>query len=218
MSQSSVTNLPLPIVCSQKNADGTSAAFAVQVISGNLSAPTSTISCAGLSASGVINANSGLIATSMTSLGATTLGVNPANAAIVTTLLELPENILAFVTTTSEAYVPANGRSGFCLGWNTSDGDGETNFINLAQGGEGGYSFQTQNNNNAATTMLDIRGDGSTFSMPIVINTATHGLAFTNLACVPAAADDAAAQAAGVPVGGVYRTNADPSVLCIRAA
>ena len=38
------------------------------------------------------------------------------------------------------------------------------------------------------------------------------------LAAVPAAADNAAATAAGVPVGGVYRTNIDPSVLCIRSA
>ena len=66
--------------------------------------------------------------------------------------------------------------------------------------------------------MLDIRAAASTFSMPIVIDTATHGLAFTNLAAVPAAADNAAATAAGVPVGGVYRTNLDPSVLCIRSA
>ena len=168
MSQSSVTNLPLPIVCSQKNLDGTSATYALQVLSGNLSAPTSTISCAGLSASGVINANSGLIATSMKSLGATTLGVNPANAAIVTTLLELPENILAFVTTQSEAYAPANGRSGFALGWNISGGAGETDFINLAQAGQGGYTFQTQNNATAATTMLTIRGDGSTFLCPLL--------------------------------------------------
>jgi hypothetical protein len=35
---------------------------------------------------------------------------------------------------------------------------------------------------------------------------------------VLAAANNAGAAGAGVPVGGVYRTNADPSILCIRSA
>ena len=38
------------------------------------------------------------------------------------------------------------------------------------------------------------------------------------LAEVPAGANNAAAQAAGLAVGDFYRTNADPSVLCIRSA
>ena len=35
---------------------------------------------------------------------------------------------------------------------------------------------------------------------------------------VPAAANNAGAQAAGLGVGDFYRTNADPSVVCIRSA
>ena len=38
------------------------------------------------------------------------------------------------------------------------------------------------------------------------------------LASVPTAANNAAAATAGVAVGGLYRTNADPSVVCIRSA
>lgn len=38
------------------------------------------------------------------------------------------------------------------------------------------------------------------------------------LASVPAAANNSAAASAGVQIGGFYRTNADPSVLCIRSA
>lgn len=33
---------------------------------------------------------------------------------------------------------------------------------------------------------------------------------------IPVAANNAAASAAGVPVGGLYRTNADPAVVCVR--
>jgi hypothetical protein len=39
-----------------------------------------------------------------------------------------------------------------------------------------------------------------------------------NYTIFPTAANNAAAAAAGVPVGGLYRTNADPSVLCTRTA
>jgi hypothetical protein len=34
----------------------------------------------------------------------------------------------------------------------------------------------------------------------------------------PTATDNASAATAGVPVGGFYRTNADPSVVCVRTA
>jgi hypothetical protein len=39
-----------------------------------------------------------------------------------------------------------------------------------------------------------------------------------DLTCVPAAANNAGAQAAGCGIGDFYRTNADPSALCIRSA
>ncbi len=39
-----------------------------------------------------------------------------------------------------------------------------------------------------------------------------------NYAALPTAADNATAAAAGVAIGGMYRTNADPSVLCVRTA
>ena len=41
---------------------------------------------------------------------------------------------------------------------------------------------------------------------------------FCALASIPAHANNAAASAGGIAVGGFYRTNADPSVLCIRSA
>lgn len=44
----------------------------------------------------------------------------------------------------------------------------------------------------------------------------TGGINFT-LAGIPTAANNAAASVANVPVGGIYRTNADPSVLYIRS-
>lgn len=45
-----------------------------------------------------------------------------------------------------------------------------------------------------------------------------RGSMLLDLASVPAHANNAAAAGGGVAVGGIYRTNADPSVLCIRSA
>jgi hypothetical protein len=37
-----------------------------------------------------------------------------------------------------------------------------------------------------------------------------------NLSSIPVASNNATAAAAGVKVGGLYRTNADPSYVCVR--
>lgn len=65
-------------------------------------------------------------------------------------------------------------------------------------------------------TVMSMKGNGSVGigQSP----TSTVALFEILLAGVPAAANNAAAAAAGVAVGGIYRTNADPSVLCIRSA
>ena len=219
MSQISVTKLYLPVVCSQKNADGTLAAFAVQVISGNISAPVSTVacsainssglvSCAGLNSSAVINANNGLIGSSVTCLGNLTMNSNPVGDTPVTLAYSAGGLVVSY-TGESEAFVPSN-MAGLCTGFNYSDENlGETDFIGCGQGWQGGINLYSQTAMVAPVLLASF--------MP-TLTTLTHGLEFSSLAAIPAAADDAAAQAAGVAVGGVYRTNANPSVLCIRAA
>jgi hypothetical protein len=57
----------------------------------------------------------------------------------------------------------------------------------------------------------------STWYNVLSVDRATGFLTYL-LASVPKAANNTAARAAGVAVGGFYRTNADPSVLCIRSA
>lgn len=48
--------------------------------------------------------------------------------------------------------------------------------------------------------------------------TIPNKVAWTAIASVPTAANNTAAASAGIAVGGIYRTNADPSVLCMRSA
>ena len=71
--------------------------------------------------------------------------------------------------------------------------DGGTVFFN---GGTTSYL-----KSNAAGTELNLVG------MKLIIN----------LGQVPIATNDASAAIAGVSVGGIYRTNANPSVLCMRS-
>lgn len=71
--------------------------------------------------------------------------------------------------------------------------------------------------------ILARKDDGSTNGTAFTLERSTRratlgGPVSLTLASVPTAANDAGAATAGVPVGGVYRTNADPSVLCIRSA
>ena len=62
--------------------------------------------------------------------------------------------------------------------------------------------------------------DGSlaTFWGTAVASIAVTGAPVYALAGIPTAANNAAAATAGVAVGGFYRTNADPSVVCVRSA
>jgi len=85
----------------------------------------------------------------------------------------------------------------------------------------------------AGESVLSAANDANTVNVPLRIYSSTVYLNTTKvgikqnptgtsyleilLAGVPAAANNAAAATAGVPVGGIYRTNADPSVVCIRS-
>jgi len=80
--------------------------------------------------------------------------------------------------------------------------------------GIGGYFQATSARNAANTAVYAFAGAGTT-------NYSFYGAAgwmFCALASVPAHANNAAAAGGGIAVGGFYRTNADPSVLCIRSA
>ena len=86
----------------------------------------------------------------------------------------------------------------------------------------------------AGESVLSAANDANTVNVPLRIYSSTVYLNTTKvgikqnptgtsyleilLAGVPAAANNAAAAAAGVPVGGIYRTDADPSLLAIRSA
>jgi hypothetical protein len=63
---------------------------------------------------------------------------------------------------------------------------------------------------------IDLSGIPTTY-VPLTGATLTGNLNF-QLASIPVATDNATAATATVAVGGLYRTNADPSVLMIRTA
>lgn len=83
----------------------------------------------------------------------------------------------------------------------------------LIKGGTGGAAPAGSTNGKGGDIVLQpgAAGAGAGTAPPLASVIVT-------LANVQAAANNAAAAALGVPVGGLYRTSADPSVLCIRSA
>jgi hypothetical protein len=69
--------------------------------------------------------------------------------------------------------------AGIGFGWNYTNGGGESDFINLQQGGAGGFRFYKNNNTGVATLLATLGGDGNL--APTSLSTATATVTTLNV-------------------------------------
>lgn len=190
MSRRSIQGLALPLQVSNVGIDGVTVTNALLVRQGAISAPNSTLSIGAISAP------------SLVVVGA----ISGASCAVTGALTGASCAVTGALTGASCTLTGALGaNSANVTNRVTADQFTSTGTVQFGQG-------LTVNGG----AILANTGITSSNAINLASGIPGQGIVFSNLGSLPVAVNNAAAQAALVPVGGFYRTAADPAVVCVR--